>query len=298
MNTHARVNVNLATAEDLAQVPRLGPALAARLIAARPFASLDDLQRVTGIGARSLARLRPYLEVTAPGVAANLGEEMAAEAGEESAFEASRAQPRPTQAEEAIPSAAEVPPTMADQMVEMDGTSQAAAPKLLSHPTAPKAVGSTQKVQPQWEGLLYSVGIGLLVLVLAVAFTLGLLGIINGGLAYPTASQFEGLQSQVGALHVQIEGVQQDVNSLRARLDGMEALSGRVGSVEREAQALRSELGASAARLDQLQAQVETLDEKMNDLEQRSGVFERFLDGLRALLGNLDAQPTPEEVPW
>lgn len=54
----ARVRVNSATAEELMRLPGVGPALAARIVAARPFASLDELLRVPGIGPKTLDRLR------------------------------------------------------------------------------------------------------------------------------------------------------------------------------------------------------------------------------------------------
>jgi hypothetical protein len=52
---------NRATVAELASLEGVGPALAARIVAARPFASLEDLARVKGIGGRRLARLRPRL---------------------------------------------------------------------------------------------------------------------------------------------------------------------------------------------------------------------------------------------
>lgn len=55
-----RVNLNIATAGELRQLPGIGPALAAAIIAARPFATMDDLLRVPGIGSRRLAALRAW----------------------------------------------------------------------------------------------------------------------------------------------------------------------------------------------------------------------------------------------
>jgi competence protein ComEA len=55
------VDVNRATVEELASLEGIGPALAARIAAARPFASVEDVARVPGIGRRRLARLRPRL---------------------------------------------------------------------------------------------------------------------------------------------------------------------------------------------------------------------------------------------
>ena len=57
----APVDVNHATVAELASLDGIGPALAARIVAARPFASVTDVARVRGIGVRRLARLRARL---------------------------------------------------------------------------------------------------------------------------------------------------------------------------------------------------------------------------------------------
>lgn len=58
-----RINVNAATAEQLQLLPRVGPVVAERIVAARPFASVDDLRRVRGIGEKTLDNLRPLVSV-------------------------------------------------------------------------------------------------------------------------------------------------------------------------------------------------------------------------------------------
>jgi competence ComEA-like helix-hairpin-helix protein len=55
------VNINRATQERLESVPGIGPALASRIIAGRPYQSVDDLVRVSGIGERTLESMRPFL---------------------------------------------------------------------------------------------------------------------------------------------------------------------------------------------------------------------------------------------
>ncbi|MEZ6210390.1 MAG: ComEA family DNA-binding protein [Phycisphaerales bacterium] len=56
------IDLNSAPAAELELLPRIGPALSARIIADReargPFASLDDLQRVRGIGPVTVRRLK------------------------------------------------------------------------------------------------------------------------------------------------------------------------------------------------------------------------------------------------
>jgi DNA uptake protein ComE-like DNA-binding protein len=43
-------------------VPGIGRAMAIRIIAARPFRSADDLKRVSGIGDKKYALIRPYFQ--------------------------------------------------------------------------------------------------------------------------------------------------------------------------------------------------------------------------------------------
>lgn len=61
------INVNTASAAELEGLPDIGPVLAARIVADRerngPFRSVDDLDRVAGIGSATLARLRPLVRV-------------------------------------------------------------------------------------------------------------------------------------------------------------------------------------------------------------------------------------------
>jgi DNA uptake protein ComE-like DNA-binding protein len=57
------VDVNTADAEELASLPGVGPVIAKRIVDGRPYASVDDLDRVKGIGAKTLARLRARARV-------------------------------------------------------------------------------------------------------------------------------------------------------------------------------------------------------------------------------------------
>ncbi|MCS5733129.1 ComEA family DNA-binding protein [Herbiconiux daphne] len=61
------LNLNVATALDLDGLPRIGPAMAARIVAWRdengPFTSVDDLLQVTGIGDKTLDGLRDLVTV-------------------------------------------------------------------------------------------------------------------------------------------------------------------------------------------------------------------------------------------
>lgn len=63
----AQVNINAATVEELQQLPRVGPALAQRIVAYRemygPFRNIEDLMKVSGIGEAIFAAIRDYITV-------------------------------------------------------------------------------------------------------------------------------------------------------------------------------------------------------------------------------------------
>ena len=60
-----KVDVNRAAWHELAQLPDIGEVTARKIVASRksqgPFADPDDLQRVRGIGPKTVERIRPYL---------------------------------------------------------------------------------------------------------------------------------------------------------------------------------------------------------------------------------------------
>ena len=61
------INLNQATAAELETLPRIGPKIAARILAYRaahgPFRQVQDLTDVQGIGEKTLARLAPLVTV-------------------------------------------------------------------------------------------------------------------------------------------------------------------------------------------------------------------------------------------
>lgn len=66
----APVNLNTATAEQLATIPGVGPRMAERIIEYRQknggFKKVEDLMNVSGVGEKSFLKMKPLITVTAP----------------------------------------------------------------------------------------------------------------------------------------------------------------------------------------------------------------------------------------
>jgi competence protein ComEA len=64
------VNINTANAEELQQVPGIGPATAQKILQMRksygPFKSVGDLLAIRGLGQKRLDKMRKYLTVGKP----------------------------------------------------------------------------------------------------------------------------------------------------------------------------------------------------------------------------------------
>jgi competence protein ComEA len=61
----AKVNINTASAEELQTLPGIGPAHAHEIVALRPFKSVDDLDRVKGLGKARIDAIRNHVVLTA-----------------------------------------------------------------------------------------------------------------------------------------------------------------------------------------------------------------------------------------
>lgn len=58
-----RLDLNAASAQELQSVPGIGPVLAARIVAGRPYKTVEDLRRVKGVGPKTLEKLRRFFVI-------------------------------------------------------------------------------------------------------------------------------------------------------------------------------------------------------------------------------------------
>jgi len=62
---HGSLDLNTTSKEELMSINGIGPVLAERIIAGRPYKTVDDLLKVKGIGSKKLEKIRPYVVVGA-----------------------------------------------------------------------------------------------------------------------------------------------------------------------------------------------------------------------------------------
>ena len=60
---HYPINLNTASARDLAELPGIGPKHAEAIIAGRPYKTVDEVVKVKGIGPRTLDKMRDKITV-------------------------------------------------------------------------------------------------------------------------------------------------------------------------------------------------------------------------------------------
>lgn len=58
------VDLNAATADELEQLPGVGPVLAERIVAGRPYASVDDIRRVRGVSEKLVEAIRARVKAS------------------------------------------------------------------------------------------------------------------------------------------------------------------------------------------------------------------------------------------
>ncbi|MBT9132062.1 helix-hairpin-helix domain-containing protein [candidate division NPL-UPA2 bacterium Unc8] len=63
-----KININTASSEELQKLPFIGPKRAEKIIASRPYARIEDITRVHGIGPKTFEKIKDRITVTGKGL--------------------------------------------------------------------------------------------------------------------------------------------------------------------------------------------------------------------------------------
>ena len=316
------INLNTAQTDELTNLPGVGPALAVRIINARPFEKMDDLSQVSGVGPALLERLEPLIRLADP----EPSEEVLALYEEnEPEFEGDEA---PFETDPQLEVAAEVEAASSDSSTELDdeespeidlqpgedtGESmleteadsqrfeeiiprEKAIVPVPKEETKEKTGKPAPKPVTRTQIFLIAAACSFAAFILAILLSIGIIGGINNGLTFASPEQVQKLSSQVNGVNDQLGMITDDIDSIRTRLDNLDGISGRVGDLESEVETLSTELDATAETVTEINNQITEINSQIEEIRSSTEKFQAFLDGLRNLLETMPASPV-EETP-
>ena len=324
------INPNTTDMEHLTSVPGIGPALAERIIDARPFTGLGDLRRVSGIGPQSLEKFLPYLTMGDTTVSQALPEEQPGlEAEGNSATKHSEApdlspdfDANTVSEQEASPNTAlnrettMLPlagnsPDQAEndkvQFGDKSNNSYAIPADASKTPSKPTPLENRIAIEKLTRADLIRLVLisNLLTLILTVFITLGILFNLNhNSLQFALPADINQLAQQASDLDLGISTLEDDQTALRTRIDNMESMAGRLDEMEIASAEIRSIVDSNAIQVQSLASeaitltlqintvagQVETLGVQVGELQTNSERYQQFFEGLTALLANIFPQ--------
>lgn len=295
MTQDKMINPNMADADELRNLPGIGPALAERLIAARPFSDPQDLLRVTGISPAVLENIQPFLQFDAPAADdaepaddpstdADSDEIMISEAELENALADAVAEISEQLPDDTI----EGDEVEAEEEKEGDVPAEPVDDTPAAPPPPEPAPQSTREQKPNfmsraqvfWMAATFS----FFTFIIAVALTLSIVSALNGGLRFASPGEVNFLRTQISDLQAQSETLDGDIDALRTRMDNFDAIGGRVTTLEDTVDALSADVESVSGEVETITADITAVSDSVENLRTDSNRFQAFLDGLGELL--------------
>jgi outer membrane murein-binding lipoprotein Lpp len=322
-NNPNEININNAGKEQLLTLPGIGDALADRVIAARPFSSLDGLKDVEGIGETMFGQLKPLIKLGEGDDSENQARsELPKENTETTARTDSSDAPQGNgQEPQQLDTAGEddetstdletLLPPEEDILIETksdlaeaqqrdggDAALGASAPEKVEISSKPmqddkqdfpqKDSADPKKQGPKFitRGCAFWLMIGttIVAVILSVIASLGILVAANGGLEYVSPREFMTLKRQVDGLTAQVNTLDSDLDDLYIRMENLESLSGRLGQLENSLVKVQKQVENADTKFEELSTTVGDLAGQIDELQTDTTRFRSFLEGLRKLL--------------
>src|SRR3990170_1393074 len=293
-----KLDINSADREEILKLPGVGPQLADQIVEGRPYMSLDDLRRVKGIGPVILERLEQQLSIAYPAEdsyeVSALADETAISPSGEVRSDLVEDSAEETESEMEFNRSPTVLLTHGESSEDTNGQDavepplQEAVQKQLEEIPSPReasrpSIKKSKDPNSRGEVWLIAAISATLTFILALAASMGVIAGINGGLRFVRPIEIVQVSQSVMGLDARIETLLQDIDGLNSRLDNLEALSGRIRAVEKEAMSLRVEMDEAASQVETIDSQVDNLAERLKTMELQSNLFQSFLDGLHDL---------------
>ncbi len=272
-----KVDPNSDDAAVLAGIPGVGDALAKRIVAGRPYQTLEDLCKVNGIGESFLNRIRPYLVLN------------------HTAKDDAQTNDNPendTYTEEALPVSDELSSPLSEQESPAETSDNDEKQAIDSGKGRDEENGNRSYVtMKQAVGMAFLSGF--IVLVLSLVLSLAIIaGLNDGGLQFVSPAAFQTLDTQVRGISARTNALEDNLSGIRERLDNLDALSPRVDAIEQVQEELTADINDALSQVEEISGQVEQIDSSIALLQEQNSQTMDFFAGLKELL----AKMSPPEV--
>jgi methyl-accepting chemotaxis protein len=262
------INPNTADEEALVQLAGVGPKLAAKIVAGRPYSQAEDLLSVPGLGEKLLASINPYLVFDEPADSQVVAEVESDGEGTVPADEDERAKPSDV-VDETVNYLVHLPSVIREELKKKQGFNRRTT-------------------------ILLMAGTAIASIILSMILTLMVMTVINGSLSVRRNAQVQSLASAVSQMDVELDDLDSRLEALSRRLQTVEGLSGRITTVEEAFDVVQTDIEQAVSQVEAMQTNVDDLANQVENLAGNIGKFDQFLSRLFELLNQLQGVSQPD----